>query len=62
MAIISTLVEIVLAGLNKMEKLQEWEEIEMAVDSGATETVVGDDMVKGCRNKARGSHAKRCAI
>ena len=34
-----------------MEELQEWEEIEMAVDSGATETVVGDDMIKGEKTK-----------
>ena len=34
-----------------MEELQEWEEIEMAVDSGATETVVGEDMIKGVETK-----------
>ena len=33
---INTLVEILPAGVNTMEELQEWEEIEMAVDSGAT--------------------------
>ena len=34
-----------------MEELPEWEEIEMAVDSGATETVVGEDMIKGVETK-----------
>ena len=48
---INTLVEIQPAGVNAMEELQEWEEIEMAVDSGATETVVGEDMIKGVETK-----------
>ena len=48
---INTLVEILPAGVNKMEELPEWEEIEMAVDSGATETVVGEDMIKGVETK-----------
>ena len=43
---INTLVEIVPEGVNALEATQEWEEIEMAVDSGATETVVSEDMVK----------------
>ena len=43
---INTLVEIVPEGVNALEETQEWEEIEMAVDSGATETVVSEDMVK----------------
>ena len=30
---------------------QEWEEIEMAVDSGATETVVGEDMLQTIETK-----------
>ena len=30
-------------GFNEIEAKGEWEEIEMAVDSGATETVVGED-------------------
>ena len=34
-----------------MEEHQEWEEIEMAVDSGATETVVGEDMIKEVETK-----------
>ena len=34
-----------------MEELEEWEEIEMAVDSGATETVVGENMIKGVETK-----------
>ena len=34
-----------------MEEQQEWEEIEMAVDSGATETVVGEDMIRGVETK-----------
>ena len=29
-----------------MEETHEWEEIEMAVDSGATETVVSEEMIK----------------
>ena len=36
--------EIVPEGANSVEE-QEWEEIDMAVDSGATETVVGEDMI-----------------
>ena len=48
---INTLVEIIPPGVNAMEELQEWEEIEMAVDSGATETVVGEDMIKGVETK-----------
>ena len=43
---IKTLVEIVPEGVNALEETQEWEEIEMAVDSGATETVIAEDMVK----------------
>ena len=35
-----TLVEITPVGVNAVEEAQEWEEVEMAVDSGATETVV----------------------
>jgi len=30
-------------GFNEIEEKGEWEEIEMAVDSGATETVLGED-------------------
>ena len=32
--------------VNMIGESGEWEEIEMAVDSGATETVVGEDMVE----------------
>ena len=32
-------------GLNALED-QEWEEVEMAVDSGATETVIGEDILQ----------------
>ena len=41
-----TLVKIVPEGVNGLKETQEWEEIEMAVDSGATETVVSEEMVK----------------
>ena len=55
---INTLIEISLAGVNAMEEFQEWEEVEMAVDSGATETVVGEDMIKGIETK-QGEAARR---
>ena len=43
---VNSLVMVVLEGVNSIgEKENEWEEIEMAVDSGATETVVGEDML-----------------
>ena len=48
---INTLVEVVPEGVNALEETQEWEEIEMAVDSGATETVVSEDMVKAVETK-----------
>ena len=41
-----------------MEEMQEWEEVEVAVDSGATETVVGEDMIKGVETK-EGEAARR---
>ena len=44
------LVEIIPAGMNSVEE-QEWEEVEMAVDSGATETVVGESMLPGVETK-----------
>ena len=47
-----TLVEITPVGVNAVEEAQEWEEVEMAVDSGATETVVGEDMIRGVETKA----------
>ena len=37
--------EIVPPGMNSLED-QEWEELEMAVDSGATDTVLGEEMLK----------------
>ena len=55
---INTLIEISPAGVNAMEEIQEWEEVEMAVDSGATETVVGEDMIKGIETK-QGEAARR---
>ena len=55
---INTLKEVTLAGVNTMEELQEWEEVEMAVDSGATETVVGEEMIKGVETK-QGEAARR---
>ena len=48
---IRTLVEITPVGVNAMEEAKEWEEVEMAVDSGATETVVGEDMIRGVETK-----------
>ena len=33
-------------GMNAIEESQEWEEIEMAVHSGATETILREDMLK----------------
>ena len=48
---INTLIAIVPERLNAMEESAEWEEIEMAVDSGATETVVREDMVKSVETK-----------
>ena len=43
--------EITPVRVNVVEEVQEWEEVEMAVDSGATETVVGEDMIKGVETK-----------
>ena len=38
------------AGVNMVGQAEgEWEQIEMAVDSGATETVVGEDMLQGIK-------------
>ena len=48
---LGALVEIVPEGMNSVEE-QEWEEMEMAVDSGATETVVGENMLPGVETKA----------
>ena len=47
---LGALVEIVPEGMNSVEE-QEWEEVEMAVDSGATETVVGESMLPGVETK-----------
>jgi hypothetical protein len=38
-------------GVNAISVKGEWEEIEMAVDSGATETVVNEDMLKSIETK-----------
>ena len=35
-------------GINKLDDL-EWEEIELAVDSGATETVIGEEALKSVK-------------
>ena len=48
---LSTLVEVTKEGVGSMGE-QEWEEIEMAVDSGATETVINEDMLKSIEIKA----------
>ena len=41
---LSTLMEVAPEGVNSVET-SEWEEIDMAIDSGATETVVGENML-----------------
>jgi hypothetical protein len=38
-------------GVNAITGKNEWEEIEMAVDSGATETVIGEDMLSSIEMK-----------
>ena len=43
--------------LNALED-SEWEELEFAVDSGATETVIGEDVLKAVR-KIEGAAYKR---
>ena len=45
-------------GFNEIEVKGEWEEIELAVDSGATETVVGEDDLPSIETKA-GPASKR---
>ena len=40
---LGSLIEVLPEGVNNVSE-QEWEEIEMAVDSGATETMVGEDI------------------
>ena len=47
---ISILREVVPDGIHAVEEL-DWEELEMAVDSGATETVVNEDMLKNIETK-----------
>ena len=42
---LGSLIEVVPECVSAVEE-QEWEEIELAVDSGATETVIGEDMLK----------------
>ena len=39
-------------GVNEIEETGEWEEIEFAVDSGATETVLGEEDLPGIEVKA----------
>ena len=51
------MIDVVPEGINKCDE-QEWEEIEMAVDSGATETVVGENMLTSIDTK-EGSAYKR---
>ena len=45
-------------GVNAVDVKGEWEEIKMAVDSGATETVMGEDMLT-CTETKIGAAAKR---
>ena len=47
---LSTLREVLPEGIHSVEET-EWEEIEMAVDSGATETVIGDTMLTSIETK-----------
>ena len=47
---LKSLVEVVPEHVNTVEE-QEWEEIELTVDSGATETVVGDGMLRNIELK-----------
>ena len=54
---LGTLVEVNKEGVRSVGE-QEWEEIEMNVDSGATETVVGEDMLQDIETK-EGSAFKR---
>ena len=44
------LVEIGPEGMNRVEE-QEWEEVDLAVDSGTTETVVGESMLPGVETR-----------
>ena len=47
---VRSLVEILTDNMNSAEELaQAWEEIEVLVDSGASATVVGDEMVRAVR-------------
>ena len=52
-----TLREVVPPGVNSVED-QEWEELEMAVDSGASETVLGEDMLRSVET-TEGSACRR---
>ena len=54
---INVLREIVPEGINNLGD-QEWEELEMTVDSGATETVINDDMLQNIDTK-QGNAYKR---
>ena len=47
---LGSLIEVLPEGVNNVSE-QDWEEIEMAVDSGATETVVGEDMLTSIDTK-----------
>ena len=49
--------EVVPAGMNSLED-HEWEELEMAVDSGASETVLGEDMLRNI-DTTEGAACKR---
>ena len=46
---LGSLIEVTPEGTNRVE--QDWEEIELAVDSGATEMVVGTDMVQAVQTR-----------
>ena len=58
---LSTFVEVIKGRICSVEGEEEWEEIELAVDSGATETVVGTDMLTNVQT-VEGDTCKRRAV
>ena len=44
--IVGSLVEIITEGVKGFEEAPKWEELELLVDSGASATVIGEDMLK----------------
>ena len=58
---LGTLVEVSREGVRSVGE-QEWEEIEMAVDSRATETVIGEDMLRNIENKEGAAFKRVCPV